>query len=96
MGLELITIGVALPVEIHHDSGLLDIGDQLLVLLNETFKLVVFLLLQVLGALSHQDLQDLSQPFLDLSPLQIFAEGIEGVSLPLELGGGVDLVGHDP
>merc|ERR1712001_679069 len=33
MGLQLITIGVALPVEIHHDSGLLDIGDQLLVLL---------------------------------------------------------------
>merc|ERR1719384_2606013 len=30
MGLELITIGVALPVEIHHDSSFLDIGDQLL------------------------------------------------------------------
>merc|ERR1711971_668513 len=96
MGFELITIGVALPVEIHHDSGLLDIGDQLLVLLNETFKLVVFLLLQVLGALSHQDLQDLSQPFLDLSPLQIFAERVESVSFSLELGRGVDLVGHDP
>merc|ERR1719340_192881 len=28
MGLQLVTIGVALPVEVHHDSGLLDIGDQ--------------------------------------------------------------------
>merc|ERR1712012_466698 len=35
MGLELITIGVALPVEVNHDSGLLDIGDQLLVALDQ-------------------------------------------------------------
>merc|ERR1719468_1272219 len=65
MGLELITIGVALPVEVHHDGSLLDIGDQLLVLLDQQIKFVVFLLLLILGALSHQDLQDLSQPFLD-------------------------------
>merc|ERR1719223_604038 len=96
MGLELITIGVALPVEVHHDSGLLDIGDQLLVLLDQSVKLVVFLLLLILGALSHQDLQDLSQPFLDLSPLQVFAQRVKGVSLPLKLSGGVDLVRHDP
>merc|ERR1719168_601051 len=30
MGLQLVTVGVALPVEVHHDRGLLDIGDQLL------------------------------------------------------------------
>merc|ERR1712012_1404645 len=35
MRLQLITIGIALPVEIHHDSSLLNIGDQLLVLLDE-------------------------------------------------------------
>ena len=64
MGLELITIGVALPVEVHHNSGLLDIGDQLLVLLDQSIELVVLLLLLVLGALSHQDLEDLVQPFL--------------------------------
>merc|ERR1719445_778693 len=59
MGLQLITIGVALPVEIHHDSGLLDIGDQLLVLLDESLELSKFVVLLVFSALSHQDLQDL-------------------------------------
>merc|ERR1719512_120989 len=65
-------------------------------LVEQSIELVVLLLLLVLGALSHQDLEDLSQPFLDLSPLQVFAERVEGVSLPLELSRGVDLVGHDP
>ena len=77
MGLELITIGVALPVEIHHNGSLLDIRDQLLVLLDQQIKFVVFILSLILGALSHQDLQDLSQPFLDFSPLQVFAEGLK-------------------
>merc|ERR1740123_1313142 len=96
MGLEFITIGVALPVEVHHNSGLLDIGDEVLVALDKGVKLAKLGVLLFLGALSHQDLEDLLEPFPDLSPLQIFAEGIEGVSLPLELRGGVDLVGHDP
>merc|ERR1711874_542786 len=95
MGLELITIGIALPVEIDHDSGLLDIGDQLLVLLDQGVKLAKLCGLLLLSALSHQDLQDLQEPFPDLSPLKILAEGVEGVSLPLELRGGVDLVSHD-
>merc|ERR1719340_433709 len=64
MGLQLITIGVALPVEIHHDSGLLDIGDELLMLLDKSLKLVIFLLLLIFSTLSHQDLQDLGKPFL--------------------------------
>ena len=113
MGLELITIGVALPVEVNHDSGLLDIGDQLLVLLDQGVKLAELGGLLLLGTLSHEDFKDLLEPFSDLSPLQVFAEGlkmndhtpslidilytyIEGVSLPLELRGGVDFVGHDP
>merc|ERR1719330_609808 len=39
MGLQLVTVGVAFPVEVHHDSGLLDVGDQLLVLLDESVEL---------------------------------------------------------
>ena len=31
-----------------------------------------------------------------LSPLEVLAEGLEVVLLPLELSGGVDLVSHDP
>merc|ERR1719468_968712 len=85
MGLELITIGVALPVEVHHDSGLLDIGNQLLVLLDQSVKPAELCSLLLLGALSHKDLKDLLEPFSDLSPLQILAEGVEGVSFPLEL-----------
>merc|ERR1712066_827266 len=95
MGLELITIGVALPVEIDHYSGLLDIGDQLLMLLDQGVKLAKLCGLLLLSALSHEDLKGLLEPFPDLSPLKILAEGVEGVSLPLEFRGGVDLVSHD-
>merc|ERR1740123_1016248 len=62
MGLELITIGVALPVEVHHNSGLLDIGDELLVLLDQGVKLAKLGVLLILGALSHQDLKNLLEP----------------------------------
>jgi len=34
-------------------------------------------------------------PLLDFCSLQVFAQSMEVVSLPLELGRGVDLVGHD-
>merc|ERR1719464_993731 len=95
MGLKLITIGIALPVEVHHNSGLLDIGDELLVLLDQGVKLAKLGVLLILGALSHQDLKNLLEPLSDLGPLKILTEGVEGVSLPLELGGGVDLVGHN-
>merc|ERR1719192_1834840 len=42
MGLKLITIGIALPVEINHDSCLLDIGDKFLMLLDQSVKLSKF------------------------------------------------------
>merc|ERR1719220_1201489 len=95
MGLQLVTIGVALPVEVHHHLGLHHSWDELLVLLDQVLKKLLFLGSEVLGPLSHEDLQDLGKPFLHLSSLKILAEGMEVVPLALELGRGVDLVGHD-
>merc|ERR1711963_412224 len=95
MGLQLITICVALPVEIHHDSGLLDIGDELLVLLDQDVQFSHFALSLTLSTLSHQDLQNLIQPFLNLSSLKIFTQRIECVSFSLEFRGSVDFVCHD-
>merc|ERR1719288_416194 len=42
MGLKLITISIALPVEINHDSCLLDIGDKFLMFLDQSVKLSKF------------------------------------------------------
>merc|ERR1719435_222509 len=95
MGLQLITIGIALPVQIHHHRGLCDIWNEFFVLLDKSIKLVSLCFLLVLGTLSHQDLQNLSKPFLDLSALKILAERMEGISLTLEFSGGVDLVCHN-
>merc|ERR1719192_959923 len=95
MGLQLVTVGVALPVQVNHDGGLLNAGDELLVLLDGDIEEVVLLLLLGLGPLRHQDLQDLVQPFLHLGTLKIFAKRMEVVPLSLELGGGVHLVSHD-
>merc|ERR550532_1626691 len=78
MGLQLVSVGVAFPVEIHHDSGLLDIGDELLVLLDEGVKLSELSVFLFLGALSHQNLQDLLEPFPDFSSLEVFAERLDG------------------
>merc|ERR1711868_200933 len=74
MGLQFITIGITLPVEIHHDSGLLDIGDELLMLLDQSIKLSKLIGSLFLGTLSHQDLQNLLEPFSDLGSLKIFAK----------------------
>ena len=79
VGLELITIGIALPVEVHHDLGLGDRGDELFVLLDENVQLVGLALALVLGPLGHQDLENLGQPLLDLGPLQVFAEGLGSI-----------------
>merc|ERR1719427_246490 len=95
MGLQLITVGVALPVEIHHDLSLHDSGNELLMLLDQTIKETHLLGTLVFGSFCHQDFKNLGEPFFDLSPLQIFAESMEVVSLPLELGRGVNLVRHD-
>merc|ERR1711868_251490 len=74
MGLQFITIGITLPVEIHNDSSLLDIGDELLMLLDQSIKLSKFIGSLFLGTLSHQDLQNLLEPFSDLGSLKIFAK----------------------
>merc|ERR1719429_47584 len=95
MGLQLVTVGVALPVQVDHDRGLLNAGDELLVLFDEHIQLLVLGLLLGLGPFGHQDLEDLVQPFLHLSTLKILAEGMEVIPLPLELSRGVDLVSHD-
>merc|ERR1711868_107780 len=95
MGLQFITIGIALPVKIHHDSGLLDIGDELLMLLDQDVQFSHFALSLTLSTLSHQDLQNLIQPFLNLSSLKIFTQRIECVSFSLEFRGSVDFVCHD-
>merc|ERR1712012_779709 len=49
MGLQLVTVGVALPVQVDHDGGLLNAGDELLVLLDEHVQLLVLGLLLGLG-----------------------------------------------
>merc|ERR1719158_1320801 len=95
MGLQLVTVGVALPVQVNHDRGLLDAGNELLVLLDEHTQLLILGLLLGLGPFGHQDLENLVQPFLNLGTLQIFAKGMEVVPLPLELSRGVHLVRHD-
>merc|ERR1719158_2351537 len=95
MGLQLVTVGVALPVQVNHDRGLLDAGNELLVLLDEHTQLLILGLLLGLGSLGHQDLKDLVQPLLHLSTLEILAEGLEVVPLPLELSRSVDLVSHN-
>merc|ERR1719234_1594965 len=95
MGLQLVTVGVALPVQVNHHLGLHHHGDQLLMLLDGNVEEVVLLFLLGLGPLGHQDLENLVQPFLNLGTLQIFAKRMEVVPLPLELGGGVHLVRHD-
>merc|ERR1719447_496906 len=79
MGLHLVTVGVALPVQVNHDGGLLDAGNELLVLLNEHIQLLILGLLLGLGPLGHQDLKDLVEPLLHLSTLKILAEGLEVV-----------------
>merc|ERR1712004_803963 len=45
VGLQLVTVGVALPVQVDHDGGLLNAGDELLVLLDEDIQLLVLSLL---------------------------------------------------
>merc|ERR1719391_1044650 len=95
MGLQLVTIGITLPVQVNHDGSLLYIGNEFLVFLDESFKFVTLSLLLILGTLGHEDLEDLCQPFFDFGPLEVFAQRIKGVSLALEFCGGVDFVGHD-
>ena len=74
---KLVTVGVALPVEIDFDLGLEDGGDQLLVLLDQGIELGNLVGSLFLASLSHQDFQDLFQPFLDLAALQIFAKSLK-------------------
>merc|ERR1719397_597572 len=57
---------------------------------SSQLQLLVFLFLLISGPFLHQCLKSLRQPFLRLSPLKIFAQRMEVVFLPLELGGGVD------
>ena len=77
MGLQLVAVGVALPVQVHHDLGLHDGGDELLVLLDEDVQFVELVLALVLGALGHEDLEDGGQPLLDLRPFQVLAESLK-------------------
>jgi hypothetical protein len=74
---ELITIGVAFPVQINLDLGLEDSRDELFVLLDEGVKLLTLFSPLLFASFCHQDFQDLFQPFLDLTPLKIFAKGLE-------------------
>merc|ERR1719481_347008 len=73
MGLQLVTIGIALPVQINHNGSLLDGGDELLVLLDEDLELFVLSLGEILGSAFHEDLQDLSKPFLHFCAFNVLA-----------------------
>ena len=76
--LQLVPVGVASPVEVDHDLGLGHGRDELLVLLDKVVQQVVHL---VLGPLSHQDLQNLPQPFLHLDTLQVFTQGLKIITI---------------
>merc|ERR1719334_605525 len=95
MGLKLITISIALPVKINHDSSLLDIRDEFLMFLDQSVKLSKFSGPLVLGTLSHEDFQNLLEPFPHFSSLKIFTERIECVSFSLELRRCVDFISHN-
>ena len=77
MRLELVTIGIALPVEVNLDLSLEDSGDELLVLLDEGIELLDLFSPLFLASLSHKDFQDLFEPFLNLTALQIFAKSLQ-------------------
>ncbi len=77
VGLELVTIGVALPVEIDLDLGLEDSGNEIFMLLDESLKLGVLSRPLLLGPLGHQDLEDLLEPFLDVGALKVLAESLK-------------------
>merc|ERR1719508_141763 len=96
MGLELVAVSIALPVEIHHHLSLHHGRDQVFVVLDGLIQLIHFVLSLRSSSFGHQDLKDMSQPFLDLSLLEILAESVEAVPLSLELSRGVDFVSHDP
>merc|ERR1711971_1300400 len=53
MGLQLITVGVALPVQVNHDLGLHDGGDQFFVLLDQVVKKSHFLGALIFCSLCH-------------------------------------------
>merc|ERR1719273_1426428 len=53
VGLQLITVGVALPVQVDHDGGLLNAGDELLVLLDQVVKKSHFFCSLIFGSLCH-------------------------------------------
>merc|ERR1711936_469868 len=53
MGLQLVAVGVALPVQVDHDLGLHDSGDQLFVLLDQIVKKAHFLGTLIFGSLCH-------------------------------------------
>ena len=77
MRLQFITIGIALPVQIHLDLSFEDSWDQVLMFLNDGIQFGTLFSAFLFSSLSHQNFQDLLQPFLDLSALKIFAEGLK-------------------
>ena len=76
MGLQLVSVGVTFPVEIHLDRDLGHPGYELLMLLDEGSQKVVLLLLLGLCSLRHEDLAHLGQPLFHLDLLQVLAEGL--------------------
>ena len=67
--LQFVSIGVTLPVQIHLDLSLQDGGDQLFMLEDDGVKFLHLFRPLLFSTLSHQDFQDVLEPFFDLSTL---------------------------
>merc|ERR1719233_1438217 len=74
MGLQFITVCITLPVQVNHDGCFLNSWYKFFMLLDQIIQLISFSFLLILGTLSHQNFQNLSQPFLYLSSLQVLAK----------------------
>merc|ERR1712051_111289 len=84
MGFQLVTISITFPVEIDFDLGLENSGNEVLMLADHGLQFIHIVGPLVFTSLSHQDFQDILQPFLNFGTLQIFAEGMEVVSFAFE------------
>ena len=79
IGFQLVTISVTFPVEINFDLGLENSGNEVLMLADHGLQFIHIVGPLVFTSLSHQDFQDILQPFLNFGTLQIFAEGLKKV-----------------
>ena len=77
VGSQLITVSVAFPVQVNLDLGLVDVGDQVLMALNQAIQLGNLFFPLLFCPLCHENFKHLLQPFLHLLAVEVFAEGLK-------------------